>query len=409
MSHRHHRPSRPPRARHHRVGERGVSPRLARTALRTLLGALPLVGALLLPRAVSAQAASASIDVGGAVLRYADSLRATAVTLAPAVQAGFGPATVMAYGTGSRLDVGSWSVQGGLAASVFSPALGPVRGELAGSAGGSAHRDGTRTGETRGSARLHLTGGRGGVWAGGGLGRTSDGILRRGVRVAEAGGWASVGPTTFSATVTPTTVDDTLRYTDAEAFLRVVLGRADVDLSAGLRSGAPEVDALGGDRGWGGASVTWWLADRIAAVASAGTYPVSLTQGFPGGRYATFGVRLATRAAGSAEASAAPSLAGVEAATDLTAFQATDAGGGRRTLVVRAPAARELEVAGDFTGWQAVPLVRGQDGWWAVTLPIPHGVHQVNLRLDRGEWRVPPGLPSVSDEFGGRVGLLVIE
>jgi len=409
MSHRHPHPPRPARARHHRAGGRGVSSRLARSALRTLLGALPLVGAVLLPHPVTAQVASASIDVGGAVLRYADSLRATAVTLAPALQAGVGPATVMAYGTGSRLDVGSWSVQGGLAASVFSPSLGPLRGELAGSAGGSAHRDGTRTGETRGSARLHLSGGRGGLWAGGGVGRTSDGTVRRGVRLAEAGGWASLGATTFSATVTPTTVDDTLRYTDGEAFLRVVLGRVDVDLSAGLRAGAPELDALGGDRAWGGASVTWWLGGRIAAVASAGTYPVSLTQGFPGGRYATFGVRLVTRVAGAADAAAAPSLPDVGAATDLTGFQVTDAGGGRRTLRVRAPAARELEVAGDFTGWQAVPLVRAQDGWWAATLSIPHGVHQVNLRLDRGEWRVPPGLPSVSDEFGGRVGLLVIE
>jgi hypothetical protein len=33
----------------------------------------------------------------------------------------------------------------------------------------------------------------------------------------------------------------------------------------------------------------------------------------------------------------------------------------------------------------------------------------MNLRLNGGQWLVPPGLLSMLDEFGGRVGLLVVE
>jgi hypothetical protein len=365
----------------------------------------PIVG--LLPAIGHAQPA-ATVDVGGAVLRYADTLRATAVTVAPAVRAGLGPATLAAYGTGSRLDAGDWSVQGGLDAAVASPALGPVFGELAGSAAGSAHRDGTRTGETRGIGRLYLVGWRGGLWAGGGLGRTDDGLLWRDVRLAEAGLWGSFGPATLSAAVTPTTVDDTLRYTDVEAVLQLAMGDAEMDVSGGVRSGAAVLTTLGGDRAWGGASVTYWLGTRFGVVAAAGTYPVSPTQGFPGGRYATLGVRLASKGARPAPAPAAPTP-GEQATAELSDFSTSAAAGGQRTLRVRAPRARTVEVAGDFTAWAPVAMKPEGSGWWAATLPIPAGVHQVNLRLDGSAWRTPPALPSVADEFGGRVGLLVIE
>jgi hypothetical protein len=33
----------------------------------------------------------------------------------------------------------------------------------------------------------------------------------------------------------------------------------------------------------------------------------------------------------------------------------------------------------------------------------------MNTRIDGGKWLVPQGLLSVSDEFGGAVGILVIE
>jgi hypothetical protein len=36
------------------------------------------------------------------------------------------------------------------------------------------------------------------------------------------------------------------------------------------------------------------------------------------------------------------------------------------------------------------------------------GTYRLNVRVDGGEWVAPPGLLDVEDEFGGRVGLLVL-
>jgi hypothetical protein len=56
-----------------------------------------------------------------------------------------------------------------------------------------------------------------------------------------------------------------------------------------------------------------------------------------------------------------------------------------------------------------MPLARAGDGLWALTLPVTPGKYQMNMRLDGGQWLVPPGLLPMLDEFGGSVGLLIIE
>jgi hypothetical protein len=387
-------------------------------ASRVVRSFLALLTLGLAPRPAAAQRIVSTLDVGGASLRYADSVSATAATMSPTVRADWARATLAASGTASQLRAGGWSTQGTLDGSVFTPAAGPLLGELVGSAGGSAHQDGTRTGQTLAVGRAHLLAARGGVWGGAGLGQTWDGAVWRVVRVAEAGAWAHAGIATALAALTPTAVDDTLHYTDATVSLRVDLARVDLGASAGLRAGQ-RFSALGGSaRSWGGASATIWLAERLALVAGTGTYPVDLTQGFPGGRYASLGIRLAS---GEARRAAPASGRGVNAdrragydapaGTDrrVLTFEVASATGGRRTLRVHAPSAAGVEVAGDFSAWQPIPLSRAGGGWWTVTLPVSRGTHQVNLRVDGGPWRVPPGLGVVADEFGGTVGLLVIE
>jgi len=42
-------------------------------------------------------------------------------------------------------------------------------------------------------------------------------------------------------------------------------------------------------------------------------------------------------------------------------------------------------------------------------MPIARGTHQINLRVNGGRWIVPPGLTPITDEFGGAVGLLIVE
>jgi 1,4-alpha-glucan branching enzyme len=79
------------------------------------------------------------------------------------------------------------------------------------------------------------------------------------------------------------------------------------------------------------------------------------------------------------------------------------------TVRVNAPGARTVEINGDFTNWAPVRLVPAADGWWTSTLPLKRGKYQMNLRVNGGDWTVPPGLLSMTDEFGGTVGLLVVE
>jgi hypothetical protein len=66
-----------------------------------------------------------------------------------------------------------------------------------------------------------------------------------------------------------------------------------------------------------------------------------------------------------------------------------------------------VELRSDATGWQSVELVRRDDHWEA-RIALAAGTHRVMLRVDDGEWTVPGNLPTVDDDFGGRVGLLVV-
>jgi 1,4-alpha-glucan branching enzyme len=93
----------------------------------------------------------------------------------------------------------------------------------------------------------------------------------------------------------------------------------------------------------------------------------------------------------------------------VTAFAAERSHAGWVTLRVNAPLAQLVEVTGDFTNWTPVRLERASNGWWSATVPIDRGKYQMNVRLNGGKWLVPPGLLSMLDEFGGSVGLLVIE
>jgi hypothetical protein len=64
---------------------------------------------------------------------------------------------------------------------------------------------------------------------------------------------------------------------------------------------------------------------------------------------------------------------------------------------------------GDFTDWEPRALNRLGRDLWEITLPIMPGIHQVNVRLDKGKWRPPPGMPSMRDGFNGDVGILVVD
>jgi hypothetical protein len=211
-------------------------------------------------------------------------------------------------------------------------------------------------------------------------------------------------------------VDDTIRYTDAELAARWATPRIELGAVVGARAGRGLPTVAGSASAWGSLSATIWLNERLAVVAGAGSYPVDFTQGFPGGRFISAGVRMTIGRSERGSSSAAPRRGNTGAAgrgetssasESIAAFTVEHGTGVEVTLRVRAPAASRVEVAGDFTSWEVVPFTRSADGWWVVTLPIPGATHQLNVRLDRSAWLVPPGLPTITDESGS-TGLLVI-
>ena len=86
---------------------------------------------------------------------------------------------------------------------------------------------------------------------------------------------------------------------------------------------------------------------------------------------------------------------------------ALPAGDGMATVRVHSPGARRVEIMGDITGWEPVELDRRGDRWER-RLTMASGPHHVLVRIDGGAWVAPSNLPRIDDEFGGRVGLLVV-
>lgn len=378
----------------------GHAPRFRLRPLRTTL--LTLALGTLVPGAAFAQSGW-SLDVGGAQVRFSDSLALASTSVAPTLRLERGPVAFTAAGSFASLEGGAWSVQGGLGLSAFTRAVGPLRGELAASAGGSAHRDGSRSSQAAALARAHVGGVFLGGWLGAGGGTAHDGIGARPLALAEGAVWARARNAIVVASVTPTRVGSgttAVNFADLQLTARVVTPRIELAATGATRAGDAFLRA--GRSSWGSLTATGWATSWLGVTASGGTYAIDPTQGFPGGRFVSAAVRLRRAPAALRPAARtrtlAPLLGGVEVAT----------AGDRRVLRVFAPAATAVEVTGDFTDWLPVPLARAGEGWWRLDQSLTAGLHELRVRLDGGAWEAPPGLTRREDDFGGEVGLLVV-
>lgn len=385
----------------------------ARRPSRSTPSRRALVAAALaaLPHVAGAQATVARVDIGASRVRYADTLSLTATSITPEVIAEWPLAVVRAVASYSWLSGGGSSFQGVGGFSVFTPSAGVFLAELEG-VGGGTRSEGINTSQLLGIARAHAAWSRAGVWVGAGGGTASNGDRRRPTRLAEAGGWTAFGPALASIMVTPTTVEDSIRYTDINLAVRATLRRLELSATAGSRSGTqPEI--FGSSvKAWASASIVSWITESVAIVAGAGRYPVDLTQGFPGGTYGSVGLRMAARvrsAPNDPRAAPNPTVIAPEA-TDAPVgrLELNSVGGNRRLIYIRIPAARTVDIAGDFNAWRAVPLTRRPGGWWSIELEIEPGAYETSIRLDGGPWIAPPGLTPVRDEFAGEGGILVV-
>lgn len=362
-----------------------------------------LLGLCIVSHHANAQRIESSLELGGVAIRYADSLNGVAATVNPQLLADWGNRIVDVSGTYSQFG-NDWSLQGQANGSLFFP-LPSMVAELAGFAGGSSHRDGSRTGELLINARLHAQHRVGEWFIGAGVGQTTFGGESRTLVLAEAGLSRSISQGTATLTFTPVAMGDSIRYADTQASFSLQRGRIDFSALAGARLG-DQLESLGGTaRVWGNLSVTSWFTSRAGITLSGGSYPIDPTQGFPGGRYVSLSLRI-QHPPRVVHVASTDSTVGLEA----TALRfETEQRTGVVTFRVLAPLAANVELAGDFTNWDPLQMAPAGNGWWTLTRALNPGKYQINLRMNGGKWVVPPGLLGMLDEFGGSVGLLVIE
>jgi hypothetical protein len=409
--------------------------------------ALLALASLLDARPVAAQLSS-RLEAGGVVSTRDGALPNEAFRVRPGLQLFHPHGTVAASGSAWRLGDNWLIADGDLSVTMVTPARYGIHGELAGSAS-RVFYDPAATSEqfdARGRVYMSLED-RAGVWIGRGLERPMRIAVVSQVEVTGGGAWTKVGKATLSGSVTSFLLTKLSPSADSsgsaaacattEAFAAVPEGPpnkrnlisgvsgngldcqrqsrfSDVQGAVEWSVGPVEVAAHGGyrfgdegevtpdSRRWAAGTATYWVSSQFAAIVGGGRQPANPARGLPARSYANFGLMLAYWPI-------PRRTVPVESGAFLSSFEVVDAGYGAQTIIIRAGGVESVEIMGDFTEWEAISLYRiGRDRWEA-TLPIAPGIHQVNVRVDKGKWKAPPGMPSMRDGFSGEVGILVVE
>jgi len=377
--------------------------RIRRSDLRLLdvatlfaLATLALVG--LEPSPAHAQAPRWEVDVAGARIEYdslaplnAPSVSGLGEWLRPSLYGRVAASVAGLEGSGwsgqARGDVAGWSAPLGTSS--------PYRLELAGAASATHQSAGFESAVARGDVRAHARGRAFGGWIGAGASVARSSFDSTSVRAftPNAGLWVQTSGARATLGLLATRLLGST-YPELNLALSVTEGPVDVSVYGGVRGG-PDDASSSGER-WAGASAAVWLHSRAAVIVAGGRYGSDLAQGLPGGSFVSIGLRFTTRRSRPIPTSArAPIVYTSEAAR-----------GGSIGFVVEG--ASSVEVAGDWTGWERVPLRRGGDGRWMLPADLGPGVYRFNLRVDGARWMVPPDVAQIDDGYGGKVGLLII-
>ena len=385
-----------------------------------------------------------SVDAGGATLDQANVARVTAPTLAANWRLAGETAALDLTGAATLASADRWAAQGVLAGA-WTPG-GTGAWELGGVATALRYRGASPAAHVLGLARRRLDGERWGGWgawvgAGGGF-LTREG-LQAPIAAADAGvWWHGRGPTLslalaaqrarLDSTIVPPTAPAPYGVVVASpvglnatppavaavaAAVRPLLAvdltgavawsgpRGELALSTGVRRAPAQ---FGGVRGIALASGVWWALPRVGVIASAGDQMADPLRGMPAVRHLSLGLRWRVAPAGRAAAAPPPTASPAPVASaDAPLAEAVDGPGETRRLRVRAPGAQRVEVRGDWTDWRPVALVRDGDAW-VLADPVPRGTRRLTVRADGGAWRVPANLAGADDDFGSRVGLLIV-
>jgi len=192
---------------------------------------------------------------------------------------------------------------------------------------------------------------------------------------------------------------ETERWAETQASVAWEGRRVSAELAMGGR-----LASRGVPRGvWASGDVAVRLSTPLSLVLGAGSSTGGRFALDAERRFVTLGLRISPHLTSTLVA-ARP----VTSAAGVSTLTIDAVGAGQYRLAVTAPRAHRVEISGDFTGWKPVALER--DGQrWMLTLRLAAGTHRLNVRVDGGSWIAPPGLTTMSDDFAGEVGVLVIE
>jgi hypothetical protein len=383
-----------------------------------------LIGCLAagIPAAGAAQL-DGTLDVGAGSNRPDRSLPGAVTSFAPSLSLGAGLLRISGAGVYSDAAGGRWNFQGSSAAILRSPRLGIFRGEMVGEADWTWHHRVQGAATLAGELRAYVSPSAGSVaWVGRGIGSAWSLGHRRPLERTVMGASASWGRVRFGLSVRNTSFDllsggarsssdssitaieDTglverrTAYTDASFASEWEMAGLRLDLSVGRRFSRTIPEVLL----WG-VTATRSLMPGVALLASAGRAGSDPVTALPGSRYVVFGLRLSP-GAGPGYAAAARPVVSASGGFRIGPVRITG-----REIVLRAPRAHSVELAGDFTDWRPIELDPAPGGDWRVVVPVSPGLHRLAVRMDGGEWQAPPGVRAVTSEFGGQVGEVMVE
>jgi hypothetical protein len=358
--------------------------------------------------------ATPMLDAGVSSVHFDGFLRSGSAYVAPGFRFNRPTLTLAAQGSYIVFESGNTIVQGTGVAAWLTPRLGPLRAELGGAGAVSKYTDASTAGYALGRVRAHLTarirGAWIGGWIGGSYGRSSAAAVVHRVGELAAGAWAANRQGGVAVALTWSAIADSA-YLDLTGTARWSARFLEVDALVGARTWS-----LGGGEGTYGQVDAWIpIGRRIALLLSAGRTPSDYVRGLLASKYVTLGMRLTPFAGRARPASALTDVLRREArppevtpAVTAPRLAVSTTDGEIRSFRVRAPGAQTVELAGDFTDWQPLPLLRVDDDTWEITLRVPAGTYRLDVRADGGPWHAPQGTRLEHDEFGGEVGILVV-
>lgn len=376
---------------------------------------------------------SGALDLGAGTYRPDRAIPGGIASIAPSLRIRRGLFEVAAVGNYSDAPAGRWNFQGGGTGTLRTPRLGPLQGEVFGQVDWTSHYRVEGTTTISGGARASVSPSeRIRLWLGRSQGSAATLGGRRPLQRSEVGTSAWVGGVHLNLSLLRTSFDlmsgPNLGVTPdsgSPSRPQIVNGDSgrverrlaltDAVVSGQWRFASVMFDAMVGRRFsnatpeltiWGVSAVRS-LTPTVALVAAAGRAASDPVTSVPGSRYYVLGLRLIL----DGSASAVPLLAAPPPASagEDTPFRVGPPVPAGREVMVRAPGARTVELAGDFTDWRPIPLLPWGDGSWRVTLRIAPGVHRLAVRTDQGEWHAPPGTRPIASEFGGEVAEIVVE